>query len=67
MGVTAYEFCGYSVYHFSNGEITSLFCDLRMENDLQQHIAQLFANMRLVARLHSLNDLGGFFQQVLEQ
>ena len=51
--------------HIPDGEVSVFAGDLRVQDDLQKHVAQLFAQMRHVASLDGVNGLVGFLDHVV--
>jgi hypothetical protein len=53
------------IEYIGNGEVALVGRHLRIEQHLEQQIAQLFCQVRKVAPLNGVEDLVGFFEGVL--
>jgi len=48
------------VEYIGNGEVAFVCCHLRVEQDLEHEVAQLFGQVRKVSPLNGVEDLVGF-------
>jgi hypothetical protein len=53
--------------HVVDVERVALGRDLRVERDLEQQVAQLLTEVVIGPRLHGVDDLGGLFDEVVQQ
>src|SRR5450759_136834 len=65
VGVSALELLGDSFYDLCEVEPAALSRDLRLEDDLQQQVSQLFARVSPVPGVDGVNGLVGFLEDVV--
>ena len=64
MRMTADHFVGDMSNHVCQQKTLFIGSDLRIQNHLQQHVAQFFANGTVVVRIDRFEQFVGFFQSV---
>ena len=67
MRVPAHHLFAKALNHVVNGKVALFLAHLRMENYLEQHIAQFLAHVFLVALLCGINKFTTFFDQIRQQ